>query len=115
MAKILNLDAISAEEARELVLGGVTYQVPAMTVSNFIETSRIANKLAKDPDASVADQVEAAVEMIVRSIDGAPKELLMQCSLETLNRITTFIRREDDEQAEQAVAKAAAQEAPSGN
>jgi len=115
MAKILNLDALSAEEARDLVLGGVTYKVPAMSVENFIETTRIAQKLAANPDATVADQVEAAVEMIVRSIEDAPKSLLMKCSLAVLNRITSFIQGEDDEKVEQVAQAQAAQEATSGN
>jgi hypothetical protein len=121
MTKILNLDALGEQEQRELVLGGKTYKVPAMTVANFIETSRIAQKLVANQEATVADHVEAAVDMIVRSIPDAPKKLLMGCSVETLNKITAFIKGEDDEKVEQAVeqqkeqAAAADAEQPSGN
>jgi hypothetical protein len=118
MTKILNLDAIGEQEQRELVLGGKTYKVPAMTVANFIESSRIAQKLVAKKDATVADHVEAAVDMICRSIKGAPKELLMGCSVETLNRVTAFIKGEDDEKVEQAIEQqqaAQVAEQPSGN
>jgi hypothetical protein len=115
MAKILNLDALGAQEERELVLGGKTYKVPAMTVSNFIETSRIAQKLADNPDATVADQVEAAVDMIARSVPKVSKDALLACSLIELNRITSFIRGDDEEKVEAAAEQQASKEDPSGN
>lgn len=118
MTKILNLDAIGAQEQRELVLGGKTYKVPAMTVANFIETSRMAQKLVARKDATVADHIEAAVDMICRSVPSAPRDLLMGCSLESLNQVTAFIKGEDDEKVEQAVEQAAEQaatEQASGN
>jgi hypothetical protein len=119
MAKILNLDALSGQDKRELVLGGKTYEVPALTVANFIETARIAQKLADDPSATVADQVDAAVDMIVRSVPEVSRETLTACSLEQLNTITAFIRGDDVEKAETAAAAAAAasetDEGASGN
>lgn len=106
MAKILNLDALSGAEKRELVLGGKKYEVPALTVANFIETARIAQKLADDPNATVADQVDAAVDMIVRSVPKVARETLTACSLEQLNTITAFIRGDDVEKAEAAATAA---------
>jgi hypothetical protein len=108
---------LAEQESRELVLGGVTYKVPAMTVANFIETSRIAQKLVAREDATLADHIEAAVDMIVRSIPGMKPASLKGLSVESLNKITSFIKGEDDEKVEAALEQAAAQEAgqPSGN
>jgi hypothetical protein len=117
MAKILNLDALSAGNAREVVIGGVSYAVPEMTVENFVETSRMADKLAANPEATVADQIEAAVDMVARCIPSAESMVLRKLSLSQLNAITAFIRGEDVEKAE-AAAQATAEtdgEAASGN
>jgi uncharacterized protein (DUF2126 family) len=118
MTKILNLDALVKPEARELVLGGVSYEVPDMTVENFVATARIAQALAANAEATVADQIDAAVDMIVRSIPGVPRDVLVKCSLAQLNTITDFIRGEDVAKAETAAAEQAAApagETPSGN
>jgi hypothetical protein len=55
--------------------------------------------------------------MIVRSIPGMKPASLKGLSVESLNKITSFIKGEDDEKVEAALEQAAAQEAgqPSGN
>jgi hypothetical protein len=110
MAKILNLDALSQGDAREVVIGGVSYEVPDMTVDNFVETTRIAQKLAADESATVADQIDAAVEMVARCIPTIDVAVLRKLSLQKLNAITAFIRGEDVEKVEAAAHAAAAQE-----
>ncbi|MFT4064272.1 hypothetical protein [Paraburkholderia sp.] len=110
MAKILNLDALSQGEAREVVIGGVAYEVPDMTVENFVETTRVAQKLAADESATVADQVEAAVDMVARCIPTAEVAVLRNLSLQQLNAITAFIRGEDVEKAQEAAQEQAAVE-----
>lgn len=118
MAKILNLDALAKRvEEREVVIGGVSYAVPDMTVENFVETSRAASKLEADETATVADQIEAAVDMVARCIPSAPRDVLVKLSLTQLNTISAFIRGEDVEKAEAAAEAVAATdgEATSGN
>lgn len=100
MAKILNLDALSTPQ-RELVLGGVTYPFPEMTVENFIETTRISQAISAD--ATLADQISATVDMIVRSVPNLPRAALVGVSLKTLSVITAFVRGEDvDNQTDSA-------------
>lgn len=97
MAKILNLDVLSAKaQQRTLVLNGVTYAVKDMSVENFIETTRTAQRLLKE-EANLADRVEASIEMIKRSIPAFTDEVLRAQPLETLSKIVSFVRGEDDE------------------
>jgi hypothetical protein len=91
--KVLNLDKISAANQRKLVLGGVELVVQEMTVANFIETTRAAESLPAD--ASLATQVEATVEMVLRSVPTATREMLSSLSLEVLQTIVAFIRGDD--------------------
>lgn len=111
MAKVLNLDALSAAPSeRELVIGGKTYPIPKMTVDNFIETTRAAERLEKSD--SLAEQIEATVQMIMRAVPGVPREALGGYSLEILGKIAAFVRGDDLEEATEALA--AAQEAEKG-
>jgi len=113
MAKILNLDALSAnEEARELVIKGVTYPVIEMSVANFIETTRAAEKLSDA--ASIVDQIEATIDMIIRCVPTLPREALGGLTLEKLRSITAFVRG-DNEQADTVPADKAEDGTPAGN
>lgn len=103
MAKILNLDKLvtPADKARELVIGGKAYPIEDMTVSNFIVTTRTAEQLLKD-NASIADQIEATVDAICRSVPTLDRTLLEGRSLEVLNTIAAFVRGDEIDAAEDA-------------
>jgi len=88
--KVLNLDKLIPNEGRELVIGDKSYPVIGISVANFIETSRIAEKMTAD--TPIADQIEATIDMIMRSIPSISRELLTQLSLEQLQTIVAFIR-----------------------
>lgn len=95
MAKILNIDSL-ATTPRVLHLGGTEYPIDELTVENFIATTKEAEKL-KD-EKSQAVQMEATVDMIVRSIPGVPREKLLKLSLDNLLTIVRFVQGslEDD-------------------
>jgi len=93
MAKILNLDALTPAETRELVLGGITYTIPEMTVENFILTTQAAQAIPKDATLDV--QIEATVDMLVRSVPNLPREALTGVPLTTLSQIAAFVRGND--------------------
>lgn len=107
MTKILNLDKLSATSTRELVIGGKTYTVPDMTVENFIETTRAAADLAKNEEATMADQIEATIDMIVRGIPSITRDALKGYSLTQLGQIANFVRGEAVEGTEEVAAAAA--------
>lgn len=88
MAKILNIDSFAKDE-RSVKLGGVEYTIVEMTVENFIETSKQAASLE---DASLVDQIEATIVMIMRSIPTVPEATLRGIKLEHLQTIVAFIR-----------------------
>lgn len=91
--KILNLEKLSASEERVLKVGDKEYPVSPMTVSNFIETTRAAEKL--ESETSVVAQVEATVEMVLRSVPTITRDVLDQLSLEQLQAIVAFVRGDD--------------------
>lgn len=77
-------------EKRVLQIGDESYPVLPVTVANFIETTRAAEKIAAD--SSIGDQIEAAVNMVLRSVPTVPREMLLQLSMEQLHLIVTFAR-----------------------
>jgi hypothetical protein len=88
--KVLNLDKLVPVENRVLQIGEESYPVLPVTVANFIETTRAAEKVAAD--ASVADQIETAIDMVLRSVPTVPRETLLRLSMEQLHLIVTFVR-----------------------
>ena len=91
--KTLNLDAL-AKTNRTITLGGRDYAVEEMTVENFIETTKAAEKLGSD--ASLVDQMSAAVEMILRTVPSIERDVLLKLSLDKLTTIVQFVRGDFD-------------------
>jgi len=103
MAKILNLDTLSAKETREVQIGGKTYPIKEMSVEDFIETTRTAEQM--ETESSYAKQIQETIRLIKRSIPEIEETVLMGLSLEQLRGLTAFIRGADPEkiiEAEQA-------------
>lgn len=96
--KILNIDNFASKEKRVLTIAGVDYPVEEMSVENFIQTTRAAEKLSGEE--SVATQVEATIEMICRSVPGIDNKMLTKLSLSQLQTIVTFVRGEEVEGTE---------------
>lgn len=93
MAKILNLDKIAPKENRELHLGGQVYQVRDMSVEDFIETSRLAERL--EDEKSFAVQMEASIQIIQRAVPTIDVAVLKQLSLEQMSAVSRFVRGEE--------------------
>lgn len=91
--KTLNLDAL-AKTNRTITLGGKEYVVEEMTVENFIETTKAAEKLGDN--ATFIEQMEAAIEMILRSVPTIERDVLKKLSLEQLTTIVKFVRGDLD-------------------
>jgi len=103
--KTLNLDSLSKSK-RTLTLNGEQYEVEEMTVENFIETTKEAAALEANDKSTFADQLEAAIAMIQRSVPSCPAKSLRKLSIEQLVTISKFLRGEmDDEVAESADAE----------
>ena len=90
MAKILNLDAITTGDKRSLKIDGKQYPIEEMTVENFLETTRAAENLAKN-SASLAEEIEATIGMITRSVPTIDRNLLAKLPLAKLRLITDFV------------------------
>lgn len=98
MTKILNLDKLSKNNGREITISGKTYPVQPMTVENFIETSRVIEKMTAN-GSTMADQISATVDVICRCVPTMPREMLMNYDVARLDTIATFVRGENvDEQ-----------------
>jgi hypothetical protein len=95
MAKILNLDNLGAKEERQLVLGGKEYRIKEMSVEDFIESSKTAEKL--ENEKSVVVQMEAAIKLIKRAVPDIKEAELRALSMEQLAAVSRFVRGEDPE------------------
>ena len=91
--KVLNLDRLVTKNQRELVLGGVAHVINDMTVENFIETTKAAEKIES---AGMAEQIAATVEMVLRSVPTLKDSELKGMSLDNLRTIVSFVRGDDD-------------------
>lgn len=91
--KFLNLDDL-AKHNRTLTIGGVEHVVEEMTVGNFIETTNAASKMGENP--TFRQQVDATIDMILRSVPTLKREELNKLPLEKLTTIIRFIRGELD-------------------
>ena len=94
MAKILNIDAISAPN-RILSLAGKDYPIDDLTVENFIATTKEAERLKDEKNQGV--QMEATIDMIMRSIPTIERGTLTALSLDKLLIIVRFVQGEMDE------------------
>lgn len=96
--KLLNIDELS-KVTRTLTIGGVEHPVIDMSVENFIETQKEAEKLEKSD--STVTHIEASVRMIVRAVPTLTEDQLKKLSLTQLGMILKFINGELDEEAKQ--------------
>lgn len=93
MTKLLNLNKLNPKEVREVQIGDKTYMVKEMSVEDFIETTKVAEAMEKEP--SYAKQLAETVNLIKRSIPDIEAGVLMGLGLEQLRALTAFIRGED--------------------
>lgn len=97
MSSTLNLDELASEK-RVVTLKGVSYEMKEMSVSDFIELTRISENLSDDMPPS--EQMELMVRMIQMSFPEMPKEVLHGLNIRQLNKITEFAQTtkfEDEE------------------
>ncbi len=89
MSKVFNVDQL-AEETREIVLKGVTHEVKAMSVDDFLATMAQAEKLEKDNGPTA--QIDAIVKTIARAIPSLTEADIRGLPFEQMNAISQFIR-----------------------
>jgi hypothetical protein len=94
MPKIFNVDDLSPKAERELVLGGKTYALKGLTVEDFIKTTEMAKALDKK-DATLAEQFELTIGVILERVPGLPREALLPLSLDQLQATVAFVRGVD--------------------
>lgn len=112
--KILDLDKFGDDAGRTITIGGIEYPVVEMSFANFVETTKEAQKLQANPEATVVDHVTATVAMIQRSVPTIPTEVLEAQSIQRLGLIVQFLQGELDQELEktaEAAAEAGAEEA----
>jgi hypothetical protein len=102
MAKILNIDTLVESEERELQFKGKTYKVQDMSVDDFIEASRVAEKIEAG-GMSFAEQMEASIGLISRGIPDIDVAELRKLKLPQLMAISQFVRGVDPEDIRRAV------------
>jgi len=93
MAKFLNLNDLASQEVREIQIGAEVHRVMEMSVDAFIRTTQVAESLGDE--ASIAKQMDAAVDMILLAVPTLKKEQIRALSVDQLQALTKFIRGED--------------------
>lgn len=93
--KVLNLDDLAPEE-RVLRLRGNEYKMRPMTVADFIEATREAEKAQKDAEAEqreipLSETVEKLVDVIIKSFPDCPRSELSSLSVSQLTAILEFM------------------------
>ena len=107
--KVLNIDTLSKQE-RVIVLGGVEHKVHEMSVENFLETTAALNEIEAS-GFSLDKQVLGTVDMIMRSVPTAPRELLVKVPMSQLQTIVAYVRGDEIVQEQQVEGD---QQAPAG-
>ena len=91
--KVLNVDTL-IKPSRTLVLGGEEHVVNEMSVENFLETTAALDEI-EQAGFSLSKQVEKTVDMILRSVPSAPRELLIKVPMTSLQDIVAFVRGDE--------------------
>jgi hypothetical protein len=103
MGKILNLEQLSTKSVRSVKIAGTEYPIPEMTVDLFIETTKAAEDMK---EASFSDQLELTIKLILASIPGVTRDMLLTLNLDQLQALAAFIRGADPEKLIAAYADA---------
>ena len=94
--KMLNLDkVITGAVVRELVLGGKSHPVHAMSVENFIMTSEAIDRVK---DADLTEQVKETIKTICRSVPSIDPAELGPLPIEKLQVVLAFVRGDEPEE-----------------
>lgn len=106
--KFLNLDEV-ASVTRTFKYKDVTYDIPEMSVENFIATTRDM-EVNDGKGLSESEQWEFTLRLLGRSIPALPEEVARTMSMEQLGVLMRFINGQLDE-GKAAAAVAAEEEA----
>lgn len=100
MAKMLNLDEVSAKEERVLRFQGIEYPMKTISVRDFIDMTRRGEALDADKDSKMTDQLEWMVDMVSNLFPTMPEEVVGSFDLTELGTIIDFARSNVDDEAE---------------
>lgn len=96
MTKVLNIDDIlNKEPAYSIVIKGVTHDMSAPSVENFLDNLKDLEDLAAAPD--VAGEVKITVRMICRVFKTLKEEDVRKWPVEAIERLFAIIRGQEDE------------------
>lgn len=93
--KVLNLDSITPTITRSITLKGVTHPVIEISVEDFVNTTKEAERLERE-EASITDQIIATADSILRAVPSLDKQELYSMSLKQMGVIYRFISGEDE-------------------
>jgi len=100
MAKMLNLDDVSAQTGRFLKFKGKEYPLESMSVAGYIEFAKKTEKV--DENSSISEQMEMMLDMVTGAFPSMEKEVRNSLKFEQLNAIIGFINEVNTEDAPSA-------------
>lgn len=92
----LNLDELTPEPTRALMLGGIEHPIVEQTVDGFIQASALIKQMQALPETDYAGQVQITVKLIKLSVPSIDESALGARPLAALRKIQEFIRGEQE-------------------
>lgn len=97
--KLLNLDELS-QEPNTITHKGISYEVPEMSVENYIETNKQADELSRNLDADDTHHMEAYIALIHRSIPAMEIEIIRALPILKIFALLSFLKNKGEPEVE---------------
>jgi len=95
MTKIINLDELYKPNSVVIIVNGERHELKAATVETFIENIRAIENLGVN--ATPDQEIEAMIDIILRSFPTLTDKQIRQWRLEQLRAMVDFARGSNDE------------------
>lgn len=98
--KLLNIDQLSEQTNKVVVIGGVEYAVQPISVGTFIKKTKEAEEYVKSGVKDPMKEVEMVIDLISSCIPAAPRYAIEALNITQLQTIADYIQRDDVDGAE---------------
>ena len=100
MTKVLNLDDVKGPD-KTISLGGKTYQILPLSVSGYVEITKITQNLQNE-DMGESDQLTLMTRIIGLAIPKMAPGVINTMTIPQLMALTDFIREQEEEDMPEA-------------
>lgn len=98
--KLLNIDQMSKQTNKVIVIAGTQYSIVPISVGAFIKKTKEAEEYISAGSMDPMKEVEMVIDLISQCIPSAPRVVIESLNLEQLQLIAAYIQRDDVDGAE---------------